>query len=276
MKKASKVLIASTLVASMALSMTGCSAAAKECKEIGTEFIEAAFDREIEDMAELCEDEDDALTALAAYAADYDPVNAILDRATVEAGKASVKKDGGEVVFVITVPDYDAALDGDPEDCDEFEDLLDEADTIEIEVTLEFVNKRDNWVINNVEDFVEDFYEELYGIDFGFESIYEGWIASENWWGADGTVYGSGRSYLDLDLNITGDHYYDDMEYYFVVYKDGTLIFTSRDYNDYGFLENYCYAEDTNLGSSFPSGSYTFVLYDQNDVEFYRSTCTVQ
>ena len=32
MKKVSKTLIASVLVASMALSMTGCSAAAKECK----------------------------------------------------------------------------------------------------------------------------------------------------------------------------------------------------------------------------------------------------
>ena len=132
MKKASKTLIASALIASMALSMTGCSAGAKECKELGTEFIEAAFEREIEDMAELCEDEDDALAALAAYAAEYDPVDAILSRASVEAGKASIKKDGGTVEFTITIPDYDAALDEDPEDCDEFEDLLDDADTIEI------------------------------------------------------------------------------------------------------------------------------------------------
>ena len=275
MKKASKTLIASVLVASMAMSMTGCSAAAKECKEIGTQFIEAALEREVEDMAELCEDEDDALAALAAYEAAYDPVDAILERATVEAGKASVKKDGGTVEFTITIPDYDAALDEDPEDCDEFEGLLDDADTIEISITLEFVNKRDNWVIDNVDDFADDFYGELYDIDFGFESMYEGWIESENWWGADGNVYDSGRSYLDLDCYITSDHYYDDMDYYFVVYQDGSLIYTSRDYNDYGFLEHYCYAEDCNL-SSFPSGSYTFVLYDQNDVEFYRSTCTVQ
>ena len=161
MKKASKTLIASVLVASMAMSMTGCSAAAKECKEIGTQFIEAALEREIEDMAELCEDEDDALAALAAYEAAYDPVDAILERATVEAGKASVKKDGGTVEFTITIPDYDAALDEDPEDCDEFEDLLDDADTIEISITLEFVNKRDNWVIDNVDDFADDFYGEL-------------------------------------------------------------------------------------------------------------------
>ena len=58
MKKACKTLIASALIASMALSATGCSKAAKECKEIGTEFLEAALEREIEDMAELCEDED--------------------------------------------------------------------------------------------------------------------------------------------------------------------------------------------------------------------------
>ena len=275
MKKTGKTLIASALIASMALSTTGCSKAAKESKETGIEFIEAAFEREIEDMAELCEDEDDALLALAPYGSEYDPVDAILERATVEAGKASFKKDEGTVVFTITIPDYDAALDEDPEDVDEFEDLLDDADTIEIEVTLEFVNKRDSWVIDNCEDFVEDFFEELYDIDFGFTSEYDGWIRSENWWGADGSVYGSGRSYLDLDLNVVDEHYYDDMEYYFQVYQGGSLIFTSRDYDDYGFLENYCYAEDCGLGS-FPSGSYTFVLYDMNGVEFYRSTCTVQ
>lgn len=275
MKKASKTLIAATLIASMALGTTGCSKGAKECKEAGTEFLEAALEREVEDMAELCEDEDDALLALAPYAASYDPVDAILERATIEAGKASVKKDEGTVVFTITLPDYDAALDEDPDDLDDFEDALDEAGTIELEITLEFVNKRDNWVIDNVEDFVEDFYEELYDIDFGFTSEYDGWVNSENWWGADGSVYSSGRSYLDLDLNIVDDHYYDDMEYYFQVYQDGSLLYTSRDYNDYGFLENYCYAEDCGIGS-FPSGSYTFVLYDSNGVEFYRSTCTVQ
>jgi len=275
MKKACKTIIASAIIASMALSTTGCSKGAKECKEAGTQFLEAALEREIEDMAELCEDEDDALRALAPYAASYDPVDAILERATIEAGKASVKKDEGTVVFTITLPDYDAALDEDPDDVDDFEDALDEAGTIEIEITLEFVNKRDNWVIDNAEDFVEDFYEELYDIDFGFTSEYDGWVNSENWWGADGSVYSSGRSYLDLDLNIVDEHYYDDMEYYFQVYQDGSLLYTSRDYNDYGFLEHYCYAEDCGL-DSFPSGSYTFVLYDSNGVEFYRSTCTVQ
>lgn len=275
MKKACKTLIASALIASMALSATGCSKAAKECKEIGTEFLEAALEREIEDMAELCEDEDDALIALAPYASDYDPVNAILDRATIEAGKASVKKDEGTVIFTITLPDYDAALDEDPDDIDDFEDALDAAGTVELEITLEFVNKRDNWVIDNCDDFVEDFYEELYKIDFGFTSEYDGWVASENWWGADGSVYSSGRSYLDLDLTINNEHYDDEIDYYFQVYQDGSLIFTSGDYSDYGFLENYCYADDCGIGS-FPSGSYTFVLYDSNGVEFYRSTCTVQ
>lgn len=276
MKKAGKTLVASVLIASMCLSMSGCSKAAKECKEMGTQFIELAFDREIDDMADLCEDDDEALAAFAPYASDYDPVDALLDRATVEAGKADFKKDNGSVVFTITLPDYDAALDEEPEDCDEFEELLDEAGTVEIEVTLEFVNKRDKWYIDNFDDFVEDFYEELYDIDFGFESEYEGWIATENWWGADGSVYSGSRYYLDLDLNIVSEYYSNEMRYYFVVYKDGNLIFTSNIYTDSGFLENYCYAEDCNFGEYFPTGAYTFVLYDSNDVEFYRSTCTVE
>ncbi len=226
MKKTGKTLVASVLIVSMCLSMSGCSKAAKECKEMGTEFIELAFSREIDDMADLCEDDDEALAAFAPYASEYDSVDALLDRATVEAGKADFKKDNGSVVFTITLPDYDAALDEEPEDCDEFEDLLDEADTVEIEVTLEFVNKRDKWYIDNFDDFVEDFYEELYDIDFGFESEYEGWIATENWWGADGSVYSGSRYYLDLDLNIVSDYYSNEMRYYFVVYK--TVILSSQ------------------------------------------------
>ena len=202
----------------------------------------------------------------------------LLERATVEYSSNS-KKDGKiTVVYTITVPDYDAVLDEEPEDIDEYEDLLDETeDTISIEVSLVFVEKKDEWLVDNYDDFVEDLYDELYDIDFGFESMYEDWVASENWWGASSGVYTGDRYYIDLDLNISNDHYYDDMEYTFSTFMNGSLIYTSDTIYDYGFLENYCYCSETTLGTEyFPSGTYTIVCYDANGVEFYSSTCTVQ
>lgn len=278
MKKVIKSLIASCLVASMCMGMTGCMGASKKCKEAGLEFIQLAFDKEFEDMADMCSDDDEALEYFAPYDGEYEPVDMLLERATVEYSSNS-KKDGKvTVVFNVEVPDYDAVLDEDPEDIDDYEDLLDETtDTVSFEVSLVFVEKKDEWLVDNYDDFVEDLYGELYGIDFGFQSEYDGWVASENWWGADGTVYSANRSYLDLDLTMTDEHYYDDVVYTFQVYKSGSLIYTSNTITDYGFLENYCYCENTNLGSEFfPSGAYTFVLYDAQGVEFYTSTCTVQ
>ena len=279
MKKTGKILVSTLLAASVCIGMTGCSKGAKECKEIGTEFIEASFDREIEDMAELCEDEDDTLVDLGPYANENDAIDALLERASVSAGKASIKKDGGTVTFTITLPDYEAALDEDPEDVDDFEDALDEAGTIDIEITLEFVNKRDNWVIDNWDDFIEDFYEELYDIDFGFTSEYDGWIEDVIWWNADySNVFDDTTYYIDLDLRTTDETYNNPMNYTFSVIYQGNTIFTSNTYHDSGYLENYCYIEDTTLSSNeyFPSGEYTFTLNDDNGVEFFRATCTVE
>lgn len=278
MKKVEKTLIASALVASMCFGLTGCSAGAKECKELGTEFLEAALDREIDDMADLCSDDDEALELLAPYAAGYDPVDLILERGEISVGKASFKGDEGTVVFTISFPDYEAAIDEEPDDLDEFEDLLDDSeDTIDLEITLEFVKDKDDWLIDNYDDFVEDFYEELYDVDFGFQSEYEGWVDHDNWWGADNGVYTGDRSYIDLDVSIVDDLYWEDMTFTWQCFKDGELIYTSNTISDYGFLEQYCYAEDTSLNTYyFPTGIYTIALYDSNGVMFWSSSCEVR
>lgn len=278
MKRVEKTLVASVLVASMCISLTGCSAGAKECKELGTEFLEAALGREVEDMADLCSDDDEAIELFAPYEAGYDPVDLILERAEISAGKASFKGDEGSIIFTISLPDYEAAIDEEPDDLDEFEDLLDDSeDTIDLEITLEFVKDKDDWLIDNYEDFVEDFYEELYDIDFGFQSEYEGWVDHDNWWGSDSGVYTGDRSYIDLDVTIIDDLYWEDMTFSWQCFMDGTLIYTSGTISDYGFLEQYCYASETSLGTDyFPAGTYTITLYDSNGVEFWSSTCEVR
>lgn len=277
MKKSSRIVISSVLIASMCIGLTGCKSA-KFCKEAGEGFIAAVLDKDLSDITDYCTDDDEAAVLFAPYMNDNDPVDLLLERAEVKAGKASVKKDSGSVVFTITLPDYDAVLDEDPEDIDEFEDLLDEmTDTIDMEVTLEFKNKRDEWLVDNYDEFIEDFLEELYDIDFGFQSEYEGWIDHDNWWGASDGVYTGDRSYIDLDVTIIDEHYGDDMTFTWKCFKDGTLIYTSGTVNDYGFLEQYCYCEQSSIGSYyFPAGTYTITLYDSNGVEFHSSTCTVR
>lgn len=278
MKKVCKTLLATAVVASMSLCVTGCFGAAKELKQLSEQFVEAAIAKEFDDMADLCEDDDDAEIMLSPYDNDFDPVDAILERATYSIGKAEVKKDEGSVVVTITIPDYDSVI-GDADDADDFEDALDDADTIDIEVTLEFEKDGDDWVITNLDDFLADFYGEFYSEDFEFESDYEGWVASENWWASDNGTYSSSTSYFDLDLNIASEYYYEDMSYSFRVYdSDGVLVFVKENITDYGFLENYAYFSDSGCAylDSYPSGTYTFVLYDSNDAEFYRSSCSVR
>ena len=108
--------------------------------------MKALIERDAEDMAELCSDEDEAVAIFTPYCGDMEAVEAVLSRATFEAGKPACKtKDKkGEIEYTITLPDYESCLDEDPEDVDELEDLLDDTkDTIEMKVTLEFKLKKD-------------------------------------------------------------------------------------------------------------------------------------
>lgn len=77
--------------------------------------MEALIDRNVEDMAELCTDEDEALEIFIPYCGDMEAVKAILSNATFEAGKPECKtKDKkGEIEYTLTLPDYESCLDED-------------------------------------------------------------------------------------------------------------------------------------------------------------------
>ena len=290
MKKTTKTVISSLLALSVMAGATGCSLfdkAAKECQEVGDEFVKAALEREISDMIDLCEDEDDATAALGQYEAEDEAIDLILEKAEFEAGKAECKtKDGkGKIDYTITLPDYDAALDEEPEDVDDFEDCLAEVeDTVEINVTLEFkLNKKDKWQISNPDEFAEDFFGELDEIDFPFGSDYEDMIDYVDWWWDDGNGTYTDTSSIELDIIPKTEYQsYDVMwEFYYEVYNEGgtNLIYTSTNKTDSGaYIEAYFYYYDVSEWSDMwymPADTYKIVFYDLDGHEIAEDTCTV-
>lgn len=273
MKKVGKTIISMLLVSSMMLSVTSCDKAGKLCTEVGDEFMKALIERDAEDMAELCSDEDEALDIFTPYCGDMEAVEAVLSRATFEAGKPACKtKDKkGEIEYTITLPDYESCLDEDPEDVDELEDLLDDTkDTIEIKVTLEFKLKKDDWLIDNPDEICEDVLEELYDVDWGFGSPYANLISSWSFFGSDDGVYDSGLYALDLDIYFTESIGED---FHFVVERDGVEVF-----DDYEYCTDYawCYCHDYDLGGNIASGNYTYYIYDESGALVLQATCTVE
>ena len=282
MKRNVKCVVSTVLTASMVMSVASCSLfdkAGKLCTEVGDEFMKAALERDLEDMVDLCSDEDDATEALEVYTFDNDPVQALLDRASFEAGKPECKtKDKkGKIVYTVTLPDYDAALDEDPEDVDEFEDILDDIkDTVEIEVTLEFkLDKKDNWVIDNPEDVAEDLFAELFDVNYGFESYLTAHIDHGYFYGASNDVY-TNVGTLDYDLYFDT---YDDFDYSFDVVYNGSVIFTESG-SDYGSVWCYCSYYETSIydsgNSYFPAGNYTYNIYDGDGALIVSATVTVE
>ena len=290
MKKTTKTVISSLLALSVMAGATGCSLfdkAAKECQEVGDEFIQAALEREISDMIDLCEDEDDATDALSQYEDENEPIDLIIEKAEFEAGKAECKtKDGkGKIDYTITLPDYDAALDEDPEDVDEFGDLLAEVEeTVEINVTLEFkLNKKDKWQISNPDEFAEDFFGELDDIEFPFGPDYSAMVDYLDWWWDDGD--GTYTDTYDIELDLIPKTEFQDYsfvwEFYYEVYNNnGTnLVYTSSNMTDSGsYIEAYFDCYDVPEWSDrwyLPADTYRIVFYDTDGHEIAEDSCTV-
>lgn len=273
MKKVTRVVVSSALIASMMFGITSCDKAGKQCTEVGDEFMKALIERDAEDMAELCSDEDEAVAIFTPYCGDMEAVEAVLSRATFEAGKPACKtKDKkGEIEYTITLPDYESCLDEDPEDVDELEDLLDDTkDTIEMKVTLEFKLKKDDWLIDNADEIAEDILEELFNVDWGFESPITAKIDEYHFFNSSNSVYSSSTSYLDLDIYFTEDV---DENITFEVIFNGSVVYEDDEFiSDYVYL--YCHDYDMPNGE-FENGQYTFNVYDSDGALIVTATCTV-
>jgi len=288
-----KKVISTMLVASMAVaSLSGCSLldkANKQCTEAGDEFMEAVLSCDAEDIAELTVDEDEALEILADYSLDNEFLMAVLDNATFEAGhkSCSTKNEEGEIEYTITIPDYEAALDEDPEDMDELIDLLEDSEeTIEITTTIEFeLGKKEQWYISNIEDVLDDIMGDILDTELPFAN-YEDLIDHVNWYwtdNGDSTYYSTWNSVVELDIWTTeaGAQEASSWNLRYDVYYNGTMIDQGK--TDYyvsssgSYIETYCYADDVPGydNNGMPVGSYRIVIMDNNGIVLADSTCEV-
>jgi hypothetical protein len=128
-------------------------------------------------------------------------IDAVADTMTYEVKSDTVKSDTerGSVDVVFTMVDYEKAIkDGDCEDIDDVIDALKDCeDTMDITVGLEFKNKGDKWLVDNIDD--KDFEDlfEFYTYDIGAEIISD-------------SVDVYGYEYDDID----------DTDYFESLYKD--------------------------------------------------------
>ncbi len=128
-------------------------------------------------------------------------IDAVADTMTYEVKSDTVKSDTerGSVDVVFTMVDYEKAIkDGDCEDIDDVIDALKDCeDTMDITVDLEFKNKGDKWLVDNIDD--KDFEDlfEFYTYDIGAEIISD-------------SVDVYGYEYDDID----------DTDYFESLYKD--------------------------------------------------------
>lgn len=131
-------------------------------------------------------------------------IDAVADTMTYEVKSDTVKsdKERGSVDVVFTMVDYEKAIkDGDCEDIDDVIDALKDCeDTMDVTVSLEFKNKGDKWLVDNIDD--KDFEDlfEFYTYDIGAEIISD-------------SVDVYGYEYDDTD-------YCDDTDYFDSLYKD--------------------------------------------------------
>lgn len=279
MKKFKRV-IASVLMISLSVSLlSGC--AASDVKKASEEFLKAALELDFDSMAELCEDEDEAIDLLDGLQCP-DFVEALIDKATSEVGKIKGKKNEYSAEIKISIPDYEAILDEEPDDLENFIDMIDEydsKDTYDFDLTLDFEkDKKDGWLLVNLEDFISDFYDELNDIDLPFASPYISYLSDSYWWSGENNTGNHNNAYcLEYDMIPDSDNTNTEFVYYFLLYNEGgtNLILDSREVQggmttDYGiYLECYCYYDDCSIYDSsysyFPAGTYLIEVYDSND-----------
>lgn len=268
--KVMKKIVALLVVASMMMAMTACNGAKKAVQEATDAFMTAVIELDFDEMADLVINEDEQQDFMEQFYTyeDNEYMEMLFEAAEFKVSEIEVDSKGGEaeVSYIITLPDAEAIADEEPEDEDEFADVLAEVETTEIEVQLELEEDDEEWFVVNPEDLYEDLFVEVgeYCRNFG-ESEYIQYLDYYYW-------YSINDYCLELDMIPYTEN--EDMEfsYYFEIYLDGDLIYTSDLRYDSGhWLENYFYAYDAGIsGFDLQNDVYTMVVYDEGGAEICR------
>lgn len=231
-------MIAAVLVASMALSISGCDSDNKNVLDAAEDYAEALISLDADDIAELMEDEDEAAEELARIEeicsnrpAMEDAFEAVAESMTYEIDEKSVasskKNKEASVDIVFTLVDYEAVhedIEDDDGDLEDYIDALEDADdTIEVKVTVKFVLVKDKWLVkdrnfkslNKVYGFIDD----ISGYKWSLVEI----PSEEAFTEAVCAVFGADEDEIDD---------YDGIDWTELTYYEDTLAITYQRYFD--------------------------------------------
>ena len=298
MKKTIRTVLSVTVASSMILSMASCSLfdKAKEqileaadayadnmCKPAISKIIKATND-DIEEDADLWTE---ALTFSAGDLYDADQaaaLQAIADTLSYEVVEDSVEgstKDGeGSVDVVFTIADWQSVLENDEAmtDVDSFIAAIGEAETNEIETTIEFELEDEEWLGSNYEDVFNDVYEFI-SADISFVPPLIDHVEGTTWFFDDYDTDGqyTNTSVIDLDINFDSDISYSDFaDIHYEVEHNGAVVYTSELGEREGYLRtSFDGAPLDETGNYLEAGTYDIIFYDVAGTELARGTATV-
>ena len=168
----------------------------------------------------------------------------------IDEDSVEIKKDEASVDVTFTMVDYEAALEGKFKNVDEAVDAIKDCDdTTEVEITFEFEQDGDEWLISNLGDKAYGKFYGFYGLDVDFAPVFEI---------EDSSIYGE-YNYIYTVVTFTEDisDYADGFT--FDVFLDGGLYYSGMTPE---VDEQYLFC-DLTLDGPLDSGTYTVTVnYD--------------
>lgn len=309
MKGTFKKVASTVLAGSLLVSFAGCSFLDKSKDEVtlaAKQFCNAVTGTDADTIIDMSADElDDDLQDKIKEALDIregdvytadaaDLIGAIADTLTYEVDEESVEADGkagtGNIDVTFTLADIEALLEGDFEDIDELIDAVHDADTTDIELTLEFEKTDDGWKVEDVEDIAEEVYDFVgYAWLFSFSDAMDEYempaeagstgdviLYGASFMGCDDVDYDNNIGYAPTDTwYIAISHAYDVSNgdpdftgYHAEAFLNGELVATS---DDEVFLAVYPEYEE-----ELEPGEYSFLFYDPTGELYFEGTIIVE
>ena len=296
MRQGFRKAVSLTITSALVFSMAGCSLGDKskeEVLEVAEDYAKNLAACKISKLAKATvedfdDDKDEWEERLTFSSGDFydddtaEAVSAIADTISYEIDEESVeasKKSGeGSVTVVFTIADYEPLVgDEDLVRIDDFLDALDDADTTEIEISIEFEKEDEEWLCSNY----EEVFEELYAFtdaDYDFTIPLTDYIRGVEWYGGDGDGNYVNTNYIDCYLNIDYEAPVEYTDIYFRVEHNGQELFSDLCYGE-AYLTVWDIDGYTDpSGSFFEAGTYTITFYldDGTDLLTCEANVTVE
>ncbi len=226
------------------------------------------FDKKTEDWAELLDFSEGDIyndNAAAFAAAVADTIAYEIDEESVE---ASTKKGEGSVDVIFTMADYEDLLDDDGiTDIDMLTDAIEDADTQEIKVTLEFEGEDGDWLVTNYDKVFDKVYVFTDVTEITYRLPIADCLDYTQWNGCDNNAndgYYTNTTYIDFEMYCDWS-IVDVTEIYYTVEFGGSEIYRLDGSNLGYFQTGLPGAPLDDSGYYLADGDYVITFYDAVD-----------